>query len=46
MRQKINRQMSIYVLMHSSAIAKELRILSLILDQTPKILDVAYHDLL
>ncbi len=38
MRQKINRQMSIFDLMHTSAIAKELRCISQILDQTPKIL--------
>lgn len=46
MRQKINRQMSIFDLMHTSAIAKELRCISQILDQTPKILDAVHRDLL
>ena len=46
MRQKINRQMSIFDLMHTSAIAKELRCISQILDQTPKILDSVHDDLL
>ena len=39
MRQKINRQLSIFDLMHTSAIAKELRCIYQILDQTPTILD-------
>jgi IS5 family transposase len=46
MRQKINRQMSIFDLMHTSAIAKELRCISQILDQTPEILDAVHRDLL
>jgi transposase, IS5 family len=46
MRQKINRQMSIFELMHSSAIAKELLCISHILEQTTEVLDAAHHDLL
>ena len=46
MRQKTNRQMSIFDLMHTSAIAKELRCISKILDQTPEILDAVHCDLL
>lgn len=46
MRKKINRQMSIFELMHTSAIAKELRCISQILDQTPGILDAVHRDLL
>jgi len=45
-RQKINRQLSIFDLMHTSAIAKELRCISQILDQTPTILDAVHRDLL
>jgi len=45
-RQKINRQMSIFDLMHTSAIAKELRSISQILDQAPEILDAVHGDLL
>jgi IS5 family transposase len=45
-RQKITRQMSIFDLMHTSAIAKELRCISQILDQTPGILDAVHRDLL
>lgn len=46
MRRKINRQMSIFELMHTSAIAKELRCISQILDHTPDILDAVHRDLL
>ncbi len=46
MRQKPTRQMSIFDLMHISAIAKELRYISKILDQTPAILDSVHRDLL
>jgi len=38
--------MSIFELMHTSAIAKELRCISQILDHTPDILDAVHRDLL
>ena len=46
MREKIKRQMSLFDLMHKSAIAKELRVISEILDHTPEILDHVHRDLL
>jgi len=46
MRAKMNQQMSIFDLMHKSAIAKELKAISGILDQTPEILDAVYRNLL
>lgn len=46
MREKTNRQMSLFDRMHKSAIAKELRAISDILDHTPEILDAVYRDLL
>jgi len=46
MREKMKRQMSLFDLMHKSAIAKELRVISEILDHTPEILDNVHRDLL
>ena len=46
MRQKTNRQMSIFDLMHTSSIAKNLRCISQIMDQTPETLDAVHRDLL
>ena len=46
MREKMNRQLSIFDLTYKSAIAKELKVISGILDQTPEILDAVYRDLL
>jgi IS5 family transposase len=45
-RQKINPQRSLFDLFHTSAIAKELRALSEILDTVPQILDEVHQDLL
>ena len=46
MREKMKRQMSLFDLMHKSAIAKELRAISNILDHTPEILNDVHRDLL
>lgn len=46
MRQKINPQRSLFDLFHTSAIAKELRALSEILDTVPQVLDEVHADLL
>ncbi len=46
MREKTNRQMSLFDLMHKSTIAKELKAISEILDHTPEVLDAVHQDLL
>lgn len=46
MRQKINPQRSLFDLFHTSAIARELRALSEILDTVPQIFDEVHQDLL
>ncbi len=45
-REKTNRQISLFDRMHRSAIAKELRAISDILEHTPDVLDAVYQDLL
>jgi len=46
MRRKLNRQLSLFNTMGRNKIAKELQIISEVLDDTPKVLDLAYQDLL
>ena len=46
MRRKLNRQLSLFTTMGRNKIAKELQAVSEVLDDTPKVLDQVYQDLL
>jgi len=46
MRQKLNPQMNLFTTMPRNQIAKELKQMSQILDATPKVVDLAYQDLI
>src|ERR1700674_500037 len=45
MRQKFNPQMNLFMTMARNKIAKELQLMSQVLDATPKVLDLVYQDL-
>jgi len=45
MRRKFNPQLNLFMVMAQSQIAKELQQMSQVLDATPKVLDLAYQDL-
>ncbi len=46
MRQKINPQMSLFTSVTSKRIAKELEQISKVLDETPKLVEIVYEDLI
>jgi IS5 family transposase len=46
MRMKFNPQMNLFMTMPRNKIAKELLAISKVLDATPKVLDLAYQDLI
>jgi transposase, IS5 family len=46
MRQKLNPQMNLFTTMPRNQIAKELKQMSQVLDATPKVVDLAYQDLI
>jgi len=46
MRQKINPQMSLFTSVTSKPIAKELEQISKVLDETPKLVEIVYEDLI
>lgn len=45
MRRKFNPQLDLFMVMAKNQIAKELQQMSQVLDATPKVLDLAYQDL-
>lgn len=45
MRRKFNPQLNLFTIMARNQIAKELQQISQVLDATPKVLDLAYQDL-
>ena len=46
MRQKFNPQLNMFMTMARNKIAKELQVISQVLDATPKVLDLVYQDLI
>ena len=45
MRRKLNPQLNLFTTMARNQIAKELQLISQVLDATPRVLDLVYQDL-